>query len=116
MLRAMLTSTLLVVFLGAGFANGDDKDAKQNKNDKSTKATITKVDRQKGTITVKMKDANNKEVQKTFKLAEDVRMLDSNGRVAAIDVFEAGNDVLVVEREGKLKEIHQRKKLPSNNK
>ncbi len=114
MVRAMLSSFVLVVFLGSGFVAGDEKDTKDTKNDKGTKATITKVDRQKGTITVKMKDENNKDVEKTFKLAEDVRMLDSTGRVAAIDVFESGNDVLVIEREGKLREIHKQKKQQTN--
>lgn len=106
MLRVFLGS-VGVLLLMVGLVGADDK-ANQNKNTKDKKyqkATITKVDSKNHTITVKMKDKNGKEVTKNFKLAEDIRMLDEKGDVAAIDVFQSGNDVLVVEREGKLVEM-----------
>jgi len=34
---------------------------------------------------------------KTFKLTEDVRILDSTGKVVAIDVFRSGDEVLVID-------------------
>jgi uncharacterized protein YigE (DUF2233 family) len=73
-------------------------------------ATITKVDAKNGTVTVKMKDKNGKDATKTFKLTEEVRMWDDAGRAVAIDVFQSGNDVLIVEAEGKLREIRKQKK------
>ena len=106
MLRAFLGS-VGVLFLMASLVTADDK-TNQDKNankDKHQQATITKVDRKNHTVTVRMKDKNGKEVTKDFKLAEDIRMLDEKGNVAAIDVFQSGNDVLVVEREGKLVEM-----------
>lgn len=50
-----------------------------------------------------------KDVEKTFRFTEDIRMLDSTGRAVAIDVFQSGDDILVVEVEGKLKEVHKSK-------
>lgn len=68
------------------------------------------MDAKAGTVTLKMKDKDGKDVEKTFKLAEDIRYLDSTGRVAAIDVFQSGNEVLIVEQEGKLKEMRKGEK------
>ena len=50
-------------------------------------------------------------MEKTFKLAEDIRYMDSTGKVAAVDVFTSGDYVLIVEREGKIHEMkkHDRK-------
>jgi len=65
--------------------------------------TITKVDPQQGTITVKTKNKQGKEVEKTFTLVEDAEYLDSSGHVAALDVFRSGDKVLIIEGEGHLK-------------
>lgn len=69
---------------------------------KHAEATITKVDPKAGTVTVRMKDKNGKDVERTFHLTEDVEYLDSTGRVATLDVFRSGDEILVVESEGKL--------------
>jgi hypothetical protein len=97
----------MLVFL-AGTLPAADKGDKNNK--KSHKATITKVDRQKGTVTVRMKDKNGKEHERTFRLTGEIRYFDSTGRVAAADIFSSGDEVLVVEEEGHLKEIHKHNK------
>jgi hypothetical protein len=62
-------------------------------------AKITKVDAKKGTVTVKMQD-NGKEVEKTFKLAENVEYADSTGRFATAAIFTSGDMVLIVEHDG----------------
>jgi hypothetical protein len=67
--------------------------------------TITKVDPQAATVTVKMEDKEGKEVEKTFHLMEDAEYLDSTGRVATIDVFQSGDEILFVEMEGNIKEM-----------
>jgi hypothetical protein len=103
MLRAILSLGLVVGVLG--FCLADDK---KDADKKGKEATITEVDTINKTITVKCKDAQGKEMEKTFKLAEDIRYLDSTGKVAAIDVFKSGNEVLIVEVEGKLKEVRQK--------
>ena len=80
------------------------------------------MDAKKGTITLKMKGKNGKEQERTFNLTEDARYFDSTGRVAALDVFRSGNEVLVVEEQGKLKEVRQKgnetkpEKNPKENK
>ncbi len=107
MLRYVLSS-LLILGLVAFNVRADDKD-KDVKKPEPQKATITKVDTTAHTITVKMKDKDGKDVEKTFKLTEDIRYFDSTGKAAVIDVFKSGTDVLVIEEEGKLKEMRQDK-------
>jgi hypothetical protein len=107
MLRVLISLVAIVTFCSASLLADDKKDT--TKAGQGTKATITNVDAKNKTITVRMKDKDGKDVERTFKLTEDVRMLDSNGKAAAIDVFRSGNDVLVIEREGRLREIHQNK-------
>jgi hypothetical protein len=120
MLRIALCSVaVMALFLGTLVA--DNKDNKDNKNKQGQHATITKVDSKAGTVTVKMKDKAGKESERTFKLTGEVRMFDDNGknvRLTDIDIFRSGDYVLVVERDGKLQEIHKEKggKTPSSTK
>jgi hypothetical protein len=104
MLRLLLCSTA-VLALGLGTLVADDTQKDKEKADKHAKATITKVDPQRGLVMVKMKDKNGKDVQKAFRLTEDIRYLDSTGRAARIDIFQSGDDILVLEEEGRLKEM-----------
>jgi uncharacterized protein YpmS len=108
MLRAFLCSAAVLAFCVAG-ASADDKnkDEKDQTKGEKQKATIIKVDAKNSTITVKMKDKDGKEVEKKFRLTDEVRYFDSTGKAAAIDIFQLGNQVLVVEREGKLVEVHK---------
>jgi hypothetical protein len=100
-----------VLALAAGNLVADEaKKDRTNKEGKHCEATITKVDLAHHTVTVRMRDRDGKEVTKTFHLTEDVRMLDSTGRVAAIDVFQSGDDILVLEAEGHLKEMKKAEK------
>jgi hypothetical protein len=66
---------------------------------KAKEITITKVDVKKGTVTAKMQ-IKGKDVEKTFKLAEDIEYMDSTGKVATVDIFTSGEMVLIVERDG----------------
>jgi len=78
------------------------KDGAQPKN-----VTISHVDAKKGSITLKYLDPQGKSQEKTFRLTSDVRLLDETGRLIQIDVFEAGNEALVVEHEGQLREVRR---------
>jgi hypothetical protein len=118
MSRFVLTSFAVLSLFAVSFLAVDaqtgkdsqDKTTKEGKGEgKGKKATITKVDPKAGTITVKMKDKENKEVEKTFKLTEEIRYFDSTGKAVAIDAFQSGHDILIVEAEGKLKEIRKQK-------
>ncbi len=104
-----LMGSIAVLGLCVGLAvAADTKDAKDKKDAKQEQATITKVDPKNNTVTVKMKDKDGKDVEKTFKLTGEVRMFEEpSGKAAAIDIFSAGNDVLIVEEEGKLVEMHK---------
>jgi hypothetical protein len=105
----LLLCALAVGALALSPLRADEKSDKNktNADNKAVHAKIVKVDSKNQTVTVQMKDKNGKESEKTFKLAEDIRMLDSTGRVAAIDVFKSGHDVLIIEREGKLVEMRK---------
>lgn len=110
MLRAFLCAAALALFTGGLVAaDAKDKAAKGGKK-KQAHATITKVDAKKGEVTVRMKNKEGKEVTRTFKLTEEVRYLDSTGKVAALDIFTSGDYVLLVEEEGQLKQMKKAKK------
>jgi alpha-glucosidase (family GH31 glycosyl hydrolase) len=92
------------------FQAGDDvviteKDGKVTEIKENDEATITKVDPQAGTVTLKTKDDNGKETEKTFKLVEDAEYIDSSGRVAKLDIFRSGDQVLVIEGEGHIQSM-----------
>jgi hypothetical protein len=109
MVRTLLALVLgLTLSLGAALA--DDKKDDKKTSGKGKEATITKIDPKEHTVTVKMKGKDGKQAEKTFKLAETVRYLDSTGKVVAIDVFKSGDYVLVLEADGQLKEIRKSKK------
>ena len=108
----------------AAFHQGDrvlvtEKDGKVAELRKARlQARITNVDASKGTVTVKMPDANGKDIEKTFQLAEDVEYIDSTGKVIELDEFRSGDDVLFIEAEGRIKEMKKHanhKATPSKN-
>jgi Ca2+-binding EF-hand superfamily protein len=106
MFRSCLACVTAVLVL-VGSVAADQKNKQDKGTAKPTTATITKVDAKKGEITVKYTDETGKSQEKTFQLASDVRLLDETGRVVQLDVFESGNDALVVESEGKLLEVRR---------
>jgi hypothetical protein len=77
-----------------------EKDDKITELKKHAQATITKVDAKAGTITVKMTDKDGKNVERVFRLVEDSEYVDSTGRVAVLDIFQSGDDILFVEADG----------------
>lgn len=113
---AMMVRALIPVLVGiavaAGGARADDKSKTSGDKNagKGHEATITKVDPKAHTLTVKMKGKDGKETERKFKLTEEARYFDSTGKVAALDVFRSGDYVLVVEEEGRLKELHKQDK------
>jgi hypothetical protein len=91
-------------------ATAEEKGKEKDKNAKEAK--ITKVDAKKGTVTVELNE-KGKEVEKTFKLAEDIEYVDSTGKVASVDIFTSGDLVLLVEREGKICKMKKKDKTDS---
>ncbi len=100
----------LVVMLGVcgGCKNKTDNDKK------AEEATITKVDAKKGTVVVKMQ-REGKEVEKTFRLAEDIEYMDSTGNVGSAEIFTSGDMVLIVEREGTITKMKKKDKAEIAN-
>ena len=88
--------------------NGKLAEIERERKGHRHEATITKVDAKDGTVTVQMKDKNGKEVEKTFHLTGESRYFDSTGREAATDIFQSGNQVLVLEEQGKVVQIQQK--------
>jgi hypothetical protein len=77
---------------------------------KPVRAEILDMDPSTGTVRVKMKDENGKEVEKTYKLTGEIRYMDSLGRAATAKVFRAGDQVAVIVNKGQLQEISQVKR------
>jgi Ni/Co efflux regulator RcnB len=115
MIRSLLSCALVVSVVALATAQNQNNNPVQDKTQKPStvknghEATITKVDAKNHAVTVKMKDKDGKDVEKTFKLAETVEYLDSTGKAAALDIFKSGDMVLIVEAEGQLKAIHKKK-------
>jgi uncharacterized protein YigE (DUF2233 family) len=107
MLRSSFGSLAVLVLFSVGLATADGTKNKNDKDKNHNKATITKVDSEKSTITVTMKDQDGKELSKTFQLAEGVEYLDSNGKVAKINAFQSGDHVLITEKDGKIAELEK---------
>src|SRR5579872_929715 len=109
--RPSLLIVIALIVLAGSLIAADDKNTKDKDKDKDAAkpmtATIMKVDAKKGDLTLKFTDAKGKQTEKTFHLTEDVRLFDETGRVVKLDVFEAGHDALVVESEGKLREVRR---------
>ena len=83
-------------------------------DNKAEEATITKVDAKKGTVVVKMQ-RKGKEVEKTFRLAEDIEYMDSTGNVGSAEIFTSGDMVLIVEREGTITKMKKKDKAEIAN-
>lgn len=83
-------------------------------DNKAEEATITKVDAKKGTVVVKMQ-REGKEVEKTFRLAEDIEYMDSTGNVGSAEIFTSGDMVLIVEREGTITKMKKKDKAEIAN-
>ncbi len=107
MTRMFLFALPAFVLVAGSLLAADEKEKKGKDGTKPVSATITKVDAKKGEITVKFADPQGKTQEKTYQLTKDVQILDETGRVVTLDVFQAGNDALVIEGEGKLKELRQ---------
>jgi uncharacterized membrane protein YcaP (DUF421 family) len=91
----------------------DGKIAELKKCAHQAQAKITKVDPDKGTVTVMMTDRNGKETSKVFTLTEESEYVDSTGQIAAIDVFQSGDEVLIIEADGQISEL--KKDSKANN-
>ncbi len=112
MQRLFLATVTLVALMAGSLLGAEEKDKKDKDIKKPTAATVTKVDAKKGEITVKFTDPKGQETEKTFHLTKDIHLFDETGRAAAIEVFESGHDVLIVEAEGQLKELRRAPSAP----
>lgn len=100
MLRSILFS-LAILGLSVGFSTAEDKKADPKKG---KEAKITKMEAKKGTVKLTTKE-DGKDVDHTFKLAEEIEYVDSTGKVATVDIFTEGDLVLYVESEGTISKL-----------
>lgn len=70
--------------------------------DEENVATIAHVDAKKGTVTMRMPDESGKEVSRDFPLAANADYIDTTGRAADLNGFQAGDQVLFVESKGEI--------------
>ena len=105
MSRSLPAGLAVLILLVGNLRAAQDKEQPQKDFPQHTRVTITKIDAKKGEITVKYTDDKGKEEHKTFKLTRDVKIFDETGRIAAIDVFESGDEALILAAQGQLKEL-----------
>ena len=105
MSRTLLAGLVVLILLVGNLGAAQDQEQPQKDFPQHTRVTITKIDAKKGEITVKYTDDKGKEEHKTFKLTREVKIFDETGRVAAIDVFESGDEALILATQGQLKEL-----------
>ena len=107
MRRVTICSLAALGLFVVGLARAEDLKNKGQKGPSHDKATITKLDSKKSTMTVAMKDQDGKEVEKTFQLKDGVEYLDSHGKAAKLDAFEPGDHVRITEKEGRITELKE---------
>jgi hypothetical protein len=98
--------------LGVGVASAV---ADKATDKKAMEARIVKVDARNGTVNVKMQE-DGKEVDKTFKLAENIEYMDSNGKIANVDLFTSGDMVLIVAADGQITRMTKKAKAAPGTK
>lgn len=106
MSRWFFAAVSVVALLIGSLVSGDEK-PKKVEGKQPIVATITKVDAANGDISVKYTDPKGQEVEKIFRLTKDVRLFDETGRVVAANAFESGHEVLILENEGRLRELRR---------
>ena len=89
------------------FSEKDGKITELKKGIEHSKAKITKVDTNKGTVSAMVKDRNGDDAERIFFLTDDIEYIDSTGEVATFEVFQSGDEVLIFESEGKIKELNK---------
>jgi hypothetical protein len=100
---------MVLVGVSVGFGTA----VAQEKTDKKAKeAKITKLDAKKGTVSVKMKakDKDAPDIEKTFKLADEIEYMDSTGKVADALIFTSGDMVFIIETEGTVTKMKMKEK------
>jgi Ca2+-binding EF-hand superfamily protein len=97
---------VLLLLFGSALAT-DAKQKSDSDHSKTGPVTVTKIDAKQGVFTVKYTDNMGKTQEKTFRLTNDVRLLDEKGQSINLAVFQSGDEVLLVESEGKLQEIRR---------
>lgn len=98
MLRALLCSVPVLAFLAAGSPAADEK---PDRKDEGVGGVVVKVDAANHVVTVRLKDAAGKEVEKTYRL-DDASVTDESGKAVGLNTLEAGAAVNLVERAGRL--------------
>jgi Ca2+-binding EF-hand superfamily protein len=103
MLRAILFAAPILALVAGGSAADDDP----SKDKADAAAVVVKINADAHTVTLKLKDADGKEVEKTIALPDAAHLLDDAGQPAALDKFEPGAEVVFTERGGRLHELRR---------
>ncbi len=113
MLRAFACSVAVGAFVLLAQASGQQTQNQQQRADQGvgtnkehvTKATVVSIDPDKNTITLKMKDKNGKQVERTVELKGGVKVFNDKGEATRVEVFRRGNTMYVVERQERVYEL-----------
>jgi hypothetical protein len=67
--------------------------------------TVTRIDSNLRTITVRLQDAKGKNYEKTLRLTDGVALVDGSGKAVAIETLHSGDQVQLIEEKGKVRRI-----------
>jgi hypothetical protein len=97
----LLVATMAILLIGAPGGLAQDKKDDKKKDEKGTtvKATVVKHDAKEDTITVKYKE-KEKDVEKTIKLDDKMKLLNEGGKDVPVDEFlknlEGGEAITII--------------------
>jgi hypothetical protein len=112
----MIRSILCVgVMLGMGMGMASAVADKDKVDKKAMEARITRIDAKNGTVNVKTQN-DGKEVEKNFKLADNIVYMDNTGKIATVDLFTAGDMVLIVAVDGQITKMTKKDKAAPTTK
>jgi len=104
---ARLFTTLGAVIALAFLIGGLRADDPADNDNKPQRGEIANVDSGAGTLTVKLRDKDGKEVEKTFKLTREAKYFNPNGKAAELNVFRSGDQIVLLARKGEVNELRQ---------
>jgi Ca2+-binding EF-hand superfamily protein len=97
-----------LVLAGGRAAAADEPKKDADKADRPVDAVVVAVNAVDHKVTVKLQDADGKEIEKTFTLEDAARLLDDAGKAVRLDDLKSGDEITVLLKAGKLAELRRR--------
>jgi len=100
----MFWSVPVLALFAAGLPAADEK---PDRKDDGLNGVVVKMDAKDHAVTIRLKDADGKEVEKTFAVGDGLQVTDESGKASSLDAVQPGDVVVAVERGGRLAELRR---------